>query len=119
MREIARELLLIHGTVVKEACDGAQALEAFITRPVDYYDVILMDLQMPVMDGYEATAAIRTLERPDAEYVLILAVTADAFSEDIKRTREAGMNAHITKPIDFDQLKKRLTKLFKEKQPIK
>lgn len=68
------------------------------------------------MNGYEATSAIRALDRPDAARILILAATADAFSEDIKRTRQAGMNAHITKPIDFDQLEMLLTKLFKEKQ---
>lgn len=113
-REIARELLIMHGADVDEAFDGTQALEAFNTHPLNYYDVILMDLQMPVMNGYEATGAIRALDRPDAASTLILAVTADAFSEDIKRTRQAGMNAHITKPIDFDQLEMLLAKLFKE-----
>lgn len=115
-REIARELLIMHGADVEEAFDGSQALESFITHPVNYYDVILMDLQMPVMNGYEATGAIRALDRPDAARILILAVTADAFSEDMKRTHEAGMNAHITKPIDFDQLKALLIKLFHEQQ---
>lgn len=115
-REIARELLMMHGAIVEETFDGAQALETFMTHPVNYYDVILMDLQMPVMNGYEATNAIRSLNRPDASDILILAVTADAFSEDIKRTHQAGMNAHITKPIDFDQLEALLTKLFLEKQ---
>lgn len=114
-REIARELLIMHGADVELAFDGNQALEAFKTHPVNYYDVILMDLQMPVMNGYEATAAIRALNRPDAAHVLILAVTADAFSEDMKRTQQAGMNAHITKPIDFDYLETLLAKLFKEK----
>lgn len=115
-REIARELLMMHGAAVEEAFDGSQAVEAFIAQPVNYYDVILMDLQMPMMNGYEATAAIRALHRPDAARIFILAVTADAFSEDIKRTHQAGMNAHITKPIDFDQLETLLTKLFKERQ---
>lgn len=114
-REIARELLIMQGGDVEEAFDGNQALEAFRTHPVNYYDVILMDLQMPVMNGYEATGAIRALNRPDAASVLILAVTADAFSEDIKHTQQAGMNAHISKPIDFDQLNALLIKLFREK----
>lgn len=113
-REIAHELLVMHGADVEEANDGALAVEEFCSHPVGYYDVILMDLQMPVMDGYEATAAIRGLDRQDADKVLILAVTADAFSEDIVRTRQAGMNAHIAKPIDFDQLNAILTKLFQD-----
>lgn len=115
-REIACELLTMHGAIVDESFDGAQALKAFLTHPIGYYNGLLMDLQMPVMNGYEATSAIRALDRPDAESVLILAVTADAFSEDIKRTHQAGMNAHITKPIDFEHLESLLTKLFKEKQ---
>lgn len=118
-REIARELLIMHGADIEEAPDGAQALEAFIRHPVNYYDVILMDLQMPVMNGYEAAGAIRALDRPDASHVLILAVTADAFAEDIKRTKQAGMNAHITKPIDFEQLETLLEKLFREQQTRK
>lgn len=113
-REIACELLTMNGAEVETAFDGAQALEAFRSHPIGYYDVILMDLQMPVMNGYEATGAIRALNRPDAANVLILAVTADAFSEDIQRTRQAGMNAHIAKPIDFDQLGTILVNLFRE-----
>lgn len=117
-RAIACELLMMYGADVEEAVDGAQAVEVFIAHPVNYYDVILMDLQMPVMNGYEATAAIRALDRPDAARILILAVTADAFSEDIKRTQQAGMNAHVTKPINFDQLETLLEKLFQDqKQP--
>lgn len=114
-REIVHELLSMHGAQVEEAFDGSQAVEAFSTHPAGYYDAILMDLQMPVMNGYEATQQIRALDRPDAAGIFILAVTADAFSEDIERTRAAGMNAHIAKPIDFDQLDMLLAKLFREK----
>lgn len=114
-REIVHELLAMHGAQVEEAFDGAQAVEAFSAHPAGYYDAILMDLQMPVMNGYEATGQIRALDHPDAASIFILAVTADAFSEDIERTRAAGMNAHIAKPIDFDQLATVLAKHFREK----
>lgn len=114
-REIVHELLAMHGAHVEEAFDGAQAVEAFSSHPAGYYDAILMDLQMPVMNGYEATGRIRALDRPDAATIFILAVTADAFSEDIERTQKAGMNAHIAKPIDFDQLATLLSKFFREK----
>lgn len=115
-REIAREIMAMKGAVVEEAVDGRQALEAFAVHPEGYYDVILMDVQMPVMDGYEAARAIRALQRKDATDILILAVTADAFSEDIKRATEAGMDAHIAKPIDFDQLNSILEKMMLQKR---
>ena len=74
--------------------------------------MILMDIQMPVMDGYEATRQIRGMDRPDAKSVWIVAMTANAFVEDIRRTREAGMNEHISKPVDPDRLKEILYTQF-------
>nr|MCR5671296.1 response regulator [Butyrivibrio sp.] len=88
------------GFTVEEAGDGNRAVGMIEQAPPGYYDVVLMDIQMPVMDGYEATAAIRKLvDRRKAE-VPVIAMTANAFSEDIKKASQAGMNGHIAKPID-------------------
>ena len=73
--------------------------------PAGTYDAILMDIQMPVMTGYEAAAAIRALDRPDAKTIPIIAMTANAFAEDVQAALAAGMNAHVAKPIDLDVLK--------------
>ena len=83
--------------VVGEASDGAATLRALSAQPVD---VVLMDIRMPVMDGYEATKRIRALPRADAKTVPIIAMTADAFADDVKKCLQAGMNGHIAKPID-------------------
>ncbi len=99
-REIAMELIGATGACVESAEDGVQAVKAFEDSPVGYYDLILMDIQMPNMDGYEATRHIRTLGRPDACKVPIFAMTANAFAEDVEKSKEAGMNAHISKPLD-------------------
>ena len=77
-----------------------------------FYDAILMDLRMPVMTGYEATAAIRSLDRPDAD-IPIIAMTADAFSEDIQRCLDCGMNAHVAKPIDVREISRLLEKFIR------
>ena len=105
-REIAVELIGSTGAVVDTAEDGIQAVEKFETSLTGYYDLILMDIQMPQMNGYEATKRIRKLNRPDAHTTPIFAMTADAFAEDIDMSRESGMNAHISKPIDVPQLYK-------------
>ena len=90
--------------------NGQQCLEKFrASRPGDY-QVILMDLRMPVMNGYEATRAIRALDRPDAGTIPIIAMTADAFSEDVHKCLECGMNAHIAKPLDMRELLRLLQK---------
>ena len=95
--------------VVGEAVDGREAIQlARQHRP----DVVLMDIRMPVMDGYEATRAIRALPRADAAAVPIIAMTADAFEDDVKKCREAGMNEHIAKPIDPEKLYMVLIKQF-------
>ena len=76
----------------------------FSGQPAGYYDAILMDVRMPVMDGLEATKAIRALDRPDAKTIPIIAMTANVFDEDVERSLAAGMNAHLSKPIEPDRL---------------
>ena len=99
-REIAVELLRITGAEVECAEDGVEALKLFSHSPTDYYDLILMDIQMPRMDGLEATRQIRGLGRSDAGSVPIFAMTANAFAEDEQKSKAAGMNAHLSKPLD-------------------
>ena len=108
--EIASELLGITGVQIDTAENGQQALEKFSASPENYYDIIFMDVQMPVMGGYEATRRIRSLSRPDAGTVWIVAMTANAFVEDIRQSKEAGMNEHISKPVDLECLQETLRK---------
>ena len=103
-REIAEELIGATGASVESAEDGVQAVEKFKESAEGYYDLILMDVQMPHMDGYEATRCIRALGRSDAQKVPIFAMTANAFAEDVQKSREAGMNAHISKPVSYTHL---------------
>ena len=103
-REIAEEIIGDTGITVESAVDGKQALEMYRERGAGYYDMILMDIQMPVMNGYEATRAIRASGQEDATDIPIVAMTANAFMEDVIASREAGMNEHITKPLDMGQL---------------
>ena len=110
--EVARELLSILELELDWAENGEICAEKFRKSPVGYYDSILMDVRMPVMDGYEATAAIRGLERGDAA-VPIIAMTADAFSEDIQRCLACGMNDHLAKPIDIETVARKLKKHLK------
>lgn len=102
--EIALEMLEMAGVDATPAWDGSEALEAFRASEPYAFDAILMDMRMPVMDGCAATSAIRALDRPDAATVPIVAVTANAFAEDIVATTVAGMDAHVAKPIDFPAL---------------
>lgn len=99
-REIAVALLHDKNLLVDTAVDGQQGLDMFAASAPGYYDAVLMDARMPVMDGCEATRAIRKLERDDARTIPILALTADAFEEDTQRFLDAGMNAHLIKPIN-------------------
>jgi len=90
---------------VDAAPNGREAVERFAAAPEEgYYDVIFMDIQMPVMNGYDAARKIRQLPRKDAESIWIVAMTANAFVEDIRLSKEAGMNEHCSKPIDPDRL---------------
>ena len=90
--------------------NGKEALEIFQNSKLNEYDVIIMDVMMPVMDGLEATKAIRMLEREDAKKIPIIAMTANAFEEDRKACLDAGMDEHIGKPIDIPLLKRTITK---------
>ncbi len=103
-REIACEILQMTGVSIETAEDGQQALELFRSRPPFYFDLILMDIQMPVMNGLDATRRLRALDRPDAGEVPIVAMTANAFVEDVNQSLEAGMDAHVPKPLDMDVL---------------
>lgn len=103
-REIAIELLNMNGLIVDSAENGAEAVQVFLNSPPEYYSAILMDIQMPVMNGYEATNFIRKMSREDAKTIPILALTANAFISDIGKAQSAGMNDHIAKPIDMEQL---------------
>ena len=110
--EITTELLSVQGVEVTQAWNGREAVKRFQEREPFSFDAILMDMQMPVMGGCEAARQIRSLERPDAAAVPIIAVTANAFSEDLATTTAAGMNAHIAKPIDFTILRQTLEKVL-------
>lgn len=103
--EIAQALLESEGIVVTRAADGNEAVDLYVGRPAGSFDAILMDIMMPGMDGYEATRAIRLSEKADAADIPIIALTANAFAEDAKAAHDAGMNAHLPKPLDFNKLK--------------
>ena len=104
--EIAKTVLEDVGALITRAENGQQALELFKEKPAGTFDVILMDLMMPVMDGYTATRKIRELERSDAKTVPIIAMTANAFPEDAEKCIAVGMNAHLAKPLDIEKMKK-------------
>lgn len=103
-----------YNVVVELAENGQQAVNMFTASAPGYYDAILMDIQMPVMDGMEATRAIRASAHPEAKTIHIIAQTADAFNEDIAKALSAGMNAHVSKPIKPDVLAKELHRAFSE-----
>lgn len=105
---IACEILEDMGASVDLAVNGEEAVTCFRTHPEGYYDFILMDVQMPVMGGREATRTIRGLQRGDADKIPIFALSADAFVEDERKSIESGMNGHFSKPIDFEQLQKKI-----------
>ena len=102
--EIAKMLLEDAGVIVTVVGDGQQAVSLFREKPAGTFDVILMDIMMPVMDGLTATKTIRALDRPDARTIPIIAMTANAFEEDAKKCLAAGMNAHLAKPLDIGKL---------------
>ncbi|MCX4266012.1 MAG: response regulator, partial [Firmicutes bacterium] len=111
--EIAETLLSEEGLELDWAENGQVCVEVFQQSDVGYYDAILMDIRMPVMNGYDAAKTIRSLERPDAAEIPIIAMTADAFAEDIQRCLDVGMNAHIAKPIDVHDVLVQLDKYMK------
>ncbi len=111
--EIAEALLTERGLELEWAENGQICVDKFKRSPVGFYDAVLMDIRMPVMTGHEAAREIRALDREDAD-IPIIAMTADAFEEDIKRCMESGMNAHVAKPIDIREVERQLDKFIKK-----
>ncbi|MBP3854436.1 MAG: amino acid permease [Ruminiclostridium sp.] len=111
-REIAAKILRHLGFTIDAAVNGKDALDRVRNSKPGYYGAVLMDIQMPVMDGYEATRAIRELPDKELAGIPIIAMTANAFSEDVQRVKDAGMNAHVAKPIDINNLKQTLTDIL-------
>lgn len=109
-RDISRMLISEMGINVEEACDGEEAVEKIKESKTGYYDLILMDIQMPKLNGYEATKIIRSLNRSDVKNIPIIATTANAFEEDVHIALRAGMTAHLAKPIDVNAMKEMLYK---------
>ena len=112
--EITRQIILMREAEIDHAENGRIAVEMFEASPIGYYDAILMDVRMPEMDGLEATAAIRSLSRPDAKTIPIVAMTANAFDEDVQLSLQAGMNAHLSKPVEPEHLYQTLEELIWE-----
>ena len=113
--EILEELLDVEGATCEIMENGQLTVERFAKAEPGEFDAILMDVQMPVMNGYDATRMIRAMEREDAKNIIIIAMTANAFAEDVRDAMDAGMTAHIAKPIDMGLLKKMVELyLFKE-----
>jgi CheY-like chemotaxis protein len=113
--EILMDLLELEGVKADRVINGQEAVDAFAKSPEHAYDAILMDVRMPVMDGYTATRAIRALEHPDAKTIPIIAMTANAFDEDVQNSLQSGMNAHLTKPIEPDKLYSELRSLLADR----
>ena len=111
--EIMKELLNMMGMTTDHAENGQIAVDMFSASDIGSYDAILMDVRMPVMDGLKATAAIRALDRPDAKTIPIIAMTANAFDEDVQRSLQVGMNAHLSKPVEPDRLYATLGELIR------
>ena len=114
--EILTEILEMEGASCEIVENGQQALERFAQAKKGEFDAILMDVQMPEMNGYEATRAIRTLQREDARQIPIIAMTANAFAEDEKEALDAGMNIHVAKPIDIELLKKAIKQCMEDRE---
>ena len=109
---VATRLLEKEGCTVESAADGSLGLAMFTQYPPGYYDAVLMDVRMPVMDGLRTAQAIRALQRPDAATVPIIAMSANAFAEDIQKSLDAGMDAHLSKPIEPELLYKTLAEMI-------
>ena len=113
--EIAETFLTDVGANVTKAYNGQQAVYAFSEAPAGKFDIILMDVMMPVMNGYDATRKIRSLDRPEAKTIPIIAMTANAFAEDVEESRNAGMNEHISKPLDIGKVKATIARYVERK----
>lgn len=111
-REIARELLQMQGAIIETAEHGQEAVDTYASTEPGYYDAILMDIQMPVMNGYDATVAIRQMGRADSTTIPIIALTANAFTSDVGKAHSVGMNDHASKPLDIGRLTQILSKWF-------
>ena len=110
--EIMKEILSMMGMEVEHAENGKMAVDMLADHPVGYYDAILMDVRMPVMDGLKATETIRALDHPDGRTIPIIAMTANAFDEDVQRSLRAGMNAHLAKPVEPERLFRTLAEMI-------
>lgn len=109
--EIAQVQLEECGMLVTRASDGQEAVEIFANHPADTFDIILIDIMMPKMNGYESTKAIRRLNnRPGGRTIPIIAMTANAFAEDVQASLDAGMNGHLSKPIVMDEVVKTIAR---------
>ena len=116
--EILMELLMMEGIETERAENGEAAVSMFAEHDEHYYDAILMDVRMPVMDGLAAAKAIRDMDRTDAKTIPIIALTANAFEEDVQQSVQAGMNAHLSKPVEMDRLLETLRTLAVRRQPV-
>lgn len=114
--EIAKCLLEEEKAVITEAHDGKEAVRIFEDSEVNAFDIILMDIMMPEMNGLEATKVIRSMDRADAAEIPIFAMTANAFAEDIKASQEAGMNEHFAKPLDMKEMVKTICRYCRKKR---
>lgn len=112
--EIAQLMLEDQGLAVDVVRNGKEAVDKFEGLPSGSYDLIFMDIMMPVMDGLEATRRIRAMDKADAKTIPILAMTANAFQDDIKQSLEAGMNAHLMKPLDEKKLRETIQEVMQE-----
>ncbi len=113
--EIAKTLLTEEGAEVIAAVNGQEAVDQFRNHPPGTFDAILMDIMMPVMDGLTAARTIRALKRPDAVSIPIIAVTANAFDEDVQKCKDAGMDEHLAKPLDIQKAVEVIASLCKGK----
>ncbi len=112
--ELLTEMLALEGAKCEVAPNGKIAVEMFEKAEAGYYDMVFMDVQMPVMNGYEATRAIRALDREDAKTIPIIAMTANTFADDVKDAFDAGMDAHLAKPIDMDAVRRTVARFSKD-----
>lgn len=115
-REIILTFLEDTGVMLETAANGQEAVDMFAANPPGYYDLILMDVQMPILDGIGATKAIRALERPDARDIMIVAITANVFKEDVEQVVAAGMNGHIGKPVQYENILATIRQIFNREQ---